>query len=71
MSRDNAHLRDILDSALAIRRYLDGKMGFARQAADRVIFMDQCEIVESGTPEEFFSRPQHDRAKLFLSQILH
>lgn len=47
------------------------EMGFARQAADRVIFMDHGQIVESGTPDAFFSRPQHERAKLFLSQILH
>jgi ABC-type polar amino acid transport system ATPase subunit len=38
--------------------------------ADRVIFMDQGQIVEEGTPEHFFTNPQHDRTKLFLSQIL-
>jgi general L-amino acid transport system ATP-binding protein len=47
------------------------EMGFARQVADRVIFMDYGEIVEANTPEEFFSHPQHERTKLFLSQILH
>ncbi|OVZ60222.1 ABC transporter ATP-binding protein [Pigmentiphaga sp. NML080357] len=47
------------------------EMGFARQVADRVIFMDQGQIVEQNTPEAFFSRPQNDRTKLFLSQILH
>jgi general L-amino acid transport system ATP-binding protein len=46
-------------------------MGFARQVADRVIFMDQGQIVEMNTPEKFFSNPQHQRTKLFLSQILH
>ena len=45
-------------------------MGFAKEVADRVIFMDQGEIVEEGTPEHFFTNPQHDRTKLFLSQIL-
>jgi len=46
------------------------EMGFARQVADRVIFMDEGEIVEQNDPEEFFSNPQNDRTKLFLSQIL-
>jgi general L-amino acid transport system ATP-binding protein len=46
------------------------EMGFARQVADRVVFMDRGEIVESNTPEEFFAHPQHERTKLFLSQIL-
>lgn len=47
------------------------EMGFARQVADRVIFMDQGQIVEMNAPEEFFAHPQHERTKLFLSQILH
>ncbi|HED04889.1 MAG TPA: amino acid ABC transporter ATP-binding protein [Candidatus Fraserbacteria bacterium] len=46
------------------------EMGFARQAADRMIFFDEGQIVEIGTPEHFFTDPQHDRTKLFLSQIL-
>ncbi len=46
------------------------EMGFARTVADRVVFMDQGEIVESGAPKTFFEAPQTDRAKLFLSQIL-
>ncbi|MDW6024298.1 amino acid ABC transporter ATP-binding protein [Mesorhizobium sp. BAC0120] len=46
------------------------EMGFARAVADRVIFMDAGQIVEEGTPDEFFGRPRHDRTKLFLSQIL-
>jgi general L-amino acid transport system ATP-binding protein len=46
------------------------EMGFARQVADRVVFMDRGEIVESNTPGEFFAHPQHERTKLFLSQIL-
>lgn len=46
------------------------EMGFAREVADRVIFMDHGVIVEEGTPEHFFTSPTHDRAKLFLSQIL-
>jgi ABC-type polar amino acid transport system ATPase subunit len=46
------------------------EMGFARKVADRVIFMDQGEIVEEAPPELFFARPQYDRTQLFLSQIL-
>ena len=46
------------------------EMGFAREVADRVIFMDAGHIVEVGTPEHFFENPQHERTKLFLSQIL-
>ena len=44
------------------------EMGFARQVANRVIFMDQGQIVEQNTPAEFFDHPQHERTKLFLSQ---
>ena len=47
------------------------EMGFARQVANRVIFMDYGQIVEANTPDEFFKNPQHERTKLFLSQILH
>jgi general L-amino acid transport system ATP-binding protein len=46
------------------------EMGFARSVADRIVFMDQGEIVEINTPGEFFDHPQHERTKLFLSQIL-
>ena len=46
------------------------EMGFARQVADRVVFMDQGEIVESGSPQRMFEDAQTDRLKLFLSQIL-
>jgi ABC-type polar amino acid transport system ATPase subunit len=46
------------------------EMGFARQVADRVIFMDQGEIIEQNEPHEFFNNPKSDRTKLFLSQIL-
>jgi general L-amino acid transport system ATP-binding protein len=47
------------------------EMGFARSVAHRVLFMDFGKIVEGNTPEEFFKRPEHERTKLFLSQILH
>ena len=46
------------------------EMGFAKEVADRVLFFDYGTIVEDGTPEHFFTNPQHDRTKLFLSQIL-
>ena len=46
------------------------EMGFAREVADRVIFMDYGAIVEEGTPEHFFQNPTHERTQLFLSQIL-
>ena len=46
------------------------EMGFAREVADRVIFMDEGQVVEVGPPEHFFKNPTHDRTKLFLSQIL-
>ena len=47
------------------------EMGFAKTVANRVIFMDGGEIIEQNDPHEFFDNPQHDRTKLFLSQILH
>jgi general L-amino acid transport system ATP-binding protein len=47
------------------------EMGFARQVADRVVFMDEGQIVEINAPSAFFADPKHERTKLFLSQILH
>ena len=47
------------------------EMGFARQVADRVIFMDDGQIVEINEPNAFFNHPQHERTRLFLQQILH
>ena len=46
------------------------EMGFAREVADRVLFMDQGKLVEEGTPEHFFTTPQEERTKLFLRQVL-
>ncbi|MGN5273528.1 hypothetical protein [Aeromonas dhakensis] len=46
------------------------EMGFAKQVADRVIFMDRGQIIEENVPDQFFDNPQSDRTKLFLSQIL-
>ena len=47
------------------------EMGFAKQVADRVIFMDAGQIIEENTPNEFFNNPQSERTQLFLSQIIH
>jgi general L-amino acid transport system ATP-binding protein len=47
------------------------EMGFARQVADRVILMDDGQIVEIDEPKNFFGNPRHERTRLFLQQILH
>ena len=47
------------------------EMNFARQVANRVIFMDRGAIVEQAPPQEFFGNPKHERTRLFLSQLLH
>ncbi|MHB8766455.1 MAG: amino acid ABC transporter ATP-binding protein [Deferrisomatales bacterium] len=46
------------------------EMGFAREVADRVLFMDEGKVVEEGTPEHFFKAPREERTRLFLSQVL-
>jgi ABC-type polar amino acid transport system ATPase subunit len=46
------------------------EMGFAREVGDRVVFMDQGQVLEEGTPEQFFTNPQHERLQAFLSKIL-
>ena len=46
------------------------EMGFAREVADRILMMDDGQIIEEGSPEHFFTNPQHDRTKSFLSKIL-
>jgi general L-amino acid transport system ATP-binding protein len=74
---DPEMVKEVLDTMTALAQ--DGmtmivvthEMGFARQVADRVVFMDQGEIVEINAPQPFFDNPQHERTKLFLSQILH
>ncbi|WP_051440856.1 general L-amino acid transport system ATP-binding protein (plasmid) [Ensifer sp. WSM1721] len=74
---DPEMVKEVLDTMVALAN--DGmtmicvthEMGFARQVADRVIFMDRGRIVEEGEPEEFFARPKTERASLFLSQLLH
>jgi len=74
---DPEMVKEVLDTMVALAQEgmtmicVSHEMGFARQAADRVIFMDQGQIVEQNTPDAFFDNPQHERTKLFLSQILH
>ena len=73
---DPEMIKEVLDTMIGLAE--DGmtmicvthEMGFARQVANRVIFMDQGQIVEQNEPGEFFTNPQSDRTKLFLSQIL-
>jgi ABC-type polar amino acid transport system ATPase subunit len=47
------------------------EMGFARAAADRIVFVDEGQIIEQASPDEFFANPRSERTRLFLSQILH
>jgi general L-amino acid transport system ATP-binding protein len=74
---DPEMIKEVLDTMVALAE--DGmtmicvthEMGFAKTVAHRVIFMDSGEIIEQNSPEEFFTHPQSDRTRLFLSQILH
>ena len=74
---DPEMIKEVLDTMVGLAEEgmtmlcVTHEMGFARQVANRVIFMDQGQIVEQNTPGEFFDHPQHERTKLFLSQILH
>ncbi|TMJ30993.1 MAG: amino acid ABC transporter ATP-binding protein [Alphaproteobacteria bacterium] len=73
---DPEMVKEVLDSMVALA--LDGmtmlvvshEMGFAREVANRMILMDAGQIIEANEPNEFFAHPQHERTKLFLSQIL-
>ncbi|OJW28919.1 MAG: glutamine ABC transporter ATP-binding protein [Rhodospirillales bacterium 69-11] len=73
---DPEMIKEVLDTMIGLAESgmtmvcVTHEMGFARQVADRVVFMDRGEIVESGTPQRMFEDPQTDRLKLFLSQIL-
>lgn len=62
-------MQELADSGMTML-VVSHEMGFARAAADRLIFFDEGVIVEKGTPEQIFNQPQQDRTKLFLSQIL-
>jgi general L-amino acid transport system ATP-binding protein len=73
---DPEMVKEVLDTMVDLAREgmtmvcVTHEMGFARAVADRVIFMDRGEIVEQNTPEAFFSNPQNERSRQFLSQIL-
>ncbi len=73
---DPEMINEVLDVMLALAKegmtmvVVSHEMGFARAAADRMVFMDEGEVVEVATPEDLYNNPQHDRTKLFLSKIL-
>src|SRR5476651_2245587 len=74
---DPEMVKEVLDTMVSLAQEgmtmlcVTHEMGFARQVANRVIFMDAGQIVEINTPDKFFDSPQHERTRLFLSQILH
>jgi general L-amino acid transport system ATP-binding protein len=74
---DPEMVKEVLDVMISLAQegmtmlVVSHEMGFAKSVAHRVLFMDYGKIVESNTPDEFFDNPQHDRTKLFLSQILN
>ncbi len=74
---DPEMIKEVLDVMLQLARegmtmiVVSHEMGFARAAADRIIFMDEGQIVEEGTPAEIFDSPRNERMKMFLSKILH
>jgi general L-amino acid transport system ATP-binding protein len=76
-SLDPEMVKEVLDTMTALAQegmtmvVVTHEMGFARQVADRVAFMDGGEIVEVNAPAIFFDNPQHERTRMFLSQILH
>ena len=74
---DPEMVKEVLDTMVSLAEEgmtmicVTHEMGFARQVANRVIFMDQGQIVEQNVPAEFFANPKSERTRLFLSQILH
>ena len=74
---DPEMVKEVLDVMISLAEegmtmlVVSHEMGFARSVAHRVMFMDYGQIVEENNPDDFFNHPQHDRTKLFLSQILH
>ena len=74
---DPEMIKEVLDTMIELAQegmtmlVVTHEMGFARKVANRVIFMDEGEIIEENDPETFFNKPQNDRTKLFLSQILN
>lgn len=74
---DPEMVKEVLDVMIQLARegmtmlVVSHEMGFAKSVAHRVLFMDFGQILEENSPQEFFSKPRHERSKLFLSQILH
>jgi general L-amino acid transport system ATP-binding protein len=74
---DPEMVKEVLDTMVELAEdgmtmlVVSHEMGFARQVASRIVFMDAGQIIEVNVPEEFFAHPRHERTKLFLSQILH
>jgi general L-amino acid transport system ATP-binding protein len=74
---DPEMIKEVLDTMIELAEsgmtmlVVTHEMGFADRVADRIIFMDEGQIVEQNVPQEFFNNPKNDRTKLFLSQILH
>jgi polar amino acid transport system ATP-binding protein len=74
---DPEMIKEVLDVMTSLAKegmtmvVVSHEMGFARAAADRVIFMDEGLIIEQATPQDFFEKPREERTKLFLSKILH
>jgi general L-amino acid transport system ATP-binding protein len=74
---DPEMIKEVLDAMIELARegmtmiVVSHEMGFAKSVAHRVMFMDSGEILEENSPDDFFNHPQHERTKLFLSQILH
>ena len=74
---DPEMVKEVLDTMISLAE--DGmtmlcvthEMGFARQVANRVVFMDAGQIVEEDAPDAFFGNPRHQRTRTFLSQVLH
>ncbi|MBC7584866.1 amino acid ABC transporter ATP-binding protein [Tardiphaga sp. vice352] len=75
-SLDPEMVKEVLDTMVDLAEegmtmlVVTHEMGFAKQVADRVVFMDAGQIIEADTPDEFFAHPKHERTKLFLGQIL-
>lgn len=74
---DPEMIKEVLDVMVALAKegmtmiVVTHEMGFARSVANRVVFMDHGAIVESGQPQDFFTNPQHERTRDFLSKVLH
>jgi general L-amino acid transport system ATP-binding protein len=73
---DPEMIKEVLDAMVELARdgmtmiVVSHEMGFAREVADQMVFMDGGQIVEANAPREFFRHPQHERTKLFLGQVL-